>query len=313
MTLARIPADVKQLLYEHKLLLKQLYQQSQEAVLIKEQIINFASDKELSSEVILAPEVRNIYSETLVNMLVQYHALQRACETCAELYKEKKLEIEITTQKIKDAGDGIKWMFTSKTKKKAAIQAYHSLQDELHGDYAKLIRQLSHSVEQIKNTTADVNWQVFCNHPEDIIQIFDLLCPDVRKPYDSGYLVGHEGIAGPNLTIERMPENSTYSGDNTSCPTVSRAAEDVFKIPSANPKKDRSERPESNPDRPIFSPSISKPVQEKIVYDAPISENTYEVICVPVLNSAHAVCPFCDQIMATRAHVKYPSYKKMGR
>ena len=117
MAVTHIPGDVKRLLNKHEILLKQLFQESKEAWLIKEQIMNFANDRELSPEVVLSPEDRNIYSETLVSMLVQYRTLQNPCETCATLYERKRIEIENAARKIKDAGDGPKWIFASKSKK----------------------------------------------------------------------------------------------------------------------------------------------------------------------------------------------------
>ena len=300
MAVSHIPGDVKRLLNGHEVLLKQLFQESREAWLIKEQIIDFANDRELSPEVVLSPEDRNVYSETLVSMLVQYRTLQNPCETCAKLYERKRVEIESAARKIKDAGDGLKWMFTSKAKKEAALQAYQSLKDDLHGDYASLINQLSARMAQIKNSSADTNWGFFCKHSEDIIQIFDLLCPGVRKPYNSGYSFGAGEIAHPYYTIDRQPENPGYSHQETTWADGSKTAEDRS---SQAPDYDVS----------VSSASITESTPAQVTYDAPISGNTYEVARIPVLNSAHAVCPFCNQIMTTRAHVKYPSYKKDGQ
>ncbi len=295
MGLSRIPGDVKQLIHEHTRLLQQLHQMSQEADAMKGQIIDFVNDKELSPKVAISPDDRSIYSETLVSMLVQYQALQHMCEACERLYARKKSELENAAKSIKAAGDGLKWIFTSKAKKQAALEAYQSLEDALRGDYGQLVSQFSTKIESIKNTSADINWRVFCNHPEDIFHTLDLLCPGVRQPYSASYSLRAREITSPRFVFEPIAELHSSSGDNGSSTPV------------------MYEPPASIPTNNAFSSSVVEPAREHMASDAPISANTYEVIRLPVLNSAHAVCPFCGQIMTTRAHVKYPSYKRDGQ
>lgn len=108
-----------------------------------------------------------------------------------KIYNNSKQNIEKYLQDLAPASSGLKWIFSSEAKKKAAIEAYNILTGMLTGGYAQAT---NYNVEAIHNLSFVRTDEAWLDFSENSIRFFNVL-EDVAP-----------GVLGTDDTIYGLPE-----------------------------------------------------------------------------------------------------------
>lgn len=108
-----------------------------------------------------------------------------------KIYNNSKQNIEKYLQDLAPASSGLKWIFSSEAKKKAAIEAYNILTGMLTGGYAQATNYNVEAIHNLSFVRTDEAWQDFS---ENSIRFFNVL-EDVAP-----------GVLGTDDTIYGLPE-----------------------------------------------------------------------------------------------------------
>ncbi|MBQ4105915.1 MAG: DEAD/DEAH box helicase [Clostridia bacterium] len=156
------------------------------AVAIKTSVDQLAKAAKDSAKIRLSTDDRNPLATELVVTVSKYLQLSALAEKSAALHKEGT-DLQPQMKALSPATSGIKWMFASKGKKEAALQAFAFLQEKSTGDYGNSVRQLTDSYNAAIATTDALAWADFSENSVSFYNVLEKINPQLLGNNDTEY------------------------------------------------------------------------------------------------------------------------------
>lgn len=135
----------------------------------------------------LSSDNRSKEATALVLALSQYRRSQPVAEECRQLLAKNKQSIEYAEEDLRSAAGSLKWLFSSKTKKQKAIDAYNVLIALLDGSYGREADAHGAAAEAIDSTSNTEAWQGFSTNSVRFFNDLEDINPGVLGNGDSIY------------------------------------------------------------------------------------------------------------------------------
>ena len=172
--------------------LSSIYGISDEAAYsIKRVVDKIVSTTRKGVKIKISADDKSAMTSQLVLAISRYKQSETYIFECEKIYNNSKQNIEKYLQDLAPASSGLKWIFSSEAKKKAAIEAYNILTGMLTGGYAQATNYNVEAIHNLSYVRTDEAWQDFS---ENSIRFFNVL-EDVAP-----------GVLGTDDTIYGLPE-----------------------------------------------------------------------------------------------------------
>ena len=106
---------------------------------------------------------------------------------CRKLYRDKKIFIDYAIEELQPATSGLKWFFTSGSKKKRAAEAYETLSNLLAGSYGQEARSHLDELFAIRVSSGDSAWQDFSANSIRFFNTLEDINPGILGTDDAVY------------------------------------------------------------------------------------------------------------------------------
>lgn len=156
------------------------------AVAIKTSVDQLAKAAKDSAKIRLSTDDKNPLATELVVTVSKYLQLSALAEKSAALHKEGT-DLQPQMKALSPATSGIKWMFASKGKREAALQAFAFLQEKSTGDYGNSVRQLTDSYNAAIATTDALAWADFSENSVSFYNVLEKINPQLLGNNDTEY------------------------------------------------------------------------------------------------------------------------------
>ena len=158
---------------------------------IKRVVDKIVSTTRKGVKIKISADDKSAMTSQLVLAISRYKQSEAYIFECEKIYNNSKQNIERYLQDLAPASSGLKWIFSSEAKKKAAIEAYNILTGMLTGGYAQATNYNVEAIHNLSYVRTDEAWQDFS---ENSIRFFNIL-EDVAP-----------GVLGTDDTIYGLPE-----------------------------------------------------------------------------------------------------------
>lgn len=158
---------------------------------IKRVVDKIVSTTRKGVKIKISADDKSAMTSQLVLAISRYKQSEAYIFECEKIYNNSKQNIEKYLQDLAPASSGLKWIFSSEAKKKAAIEAYNILTGMLTGGYAQATNYNVEVIHNLSYVRTDEAWQDFS---ENSIRFFNVL-EDVAP-----------GVLGTDDTIYGLPE-----------------------------------------------------------------------------------------------------------
>lgn len=158
---------------------------------IKRVVDKIVSTTRKGVKIKISADDKSAMTSQLVLAISRYKQSEAYIFECEKIYNNSKQNIEKYLQDLAPASSGLKWIFSSEAKKKAAIEAYNILTGMLTGGYAQAT---NYNVEAIHNLSFVRTDEAWLDFSENSIRFFNVL-EDVAP-----------GVLGTDDTIYGLPE-----------------------------------------------------------------------------------------------------------
>ena len=158
---------------------------------IKRVVDKIVSTTRKGVKIKISADDKSAMTSQLVLAISRYKQSEAYIFECEKIYNNSKQNIEKYMQDLAPASSGLKWIFSSEAKKKAAIEAYNILTGMLTGGYAQATNYNVEAIHNLSYVRTDEAWQDFS---ENSIRFFNVL-EDVAP-----------GVLGTDDTIYGLPE-----------------------------------------------------------------------------------------------------------
>lgn len=158
---------------------------------IKRVVDKIVSTTRKGVKIKISADDKSAMTSQLVLAISRYKQSEAYIFECEKIYNNSKQNIEKYLQDLAPASSGLKWIFSSEAKKKAAIEAYNILTGMLTGGYAQATNYNVEAIHNLSYVRTDEAWQDFS---ENSIRFFNIL-EDVAP-----------GVLGTDDTIYGLPE-----------------------------------------------------------------------------------------------------------
>lgn len=158
---------------------------------IKRVVDKIVSTTRKGVKIKISADDKSAMTSQLVLAISRYKQSEAYIFECEKIYNNSKQNIEKYLQDLAPASSGLKWIFSSEAKKKAAIEAYNILTGMLTGGYAQATNYNVEAIHNLSYVRTDEAWQDFS---ENSIRFFNVL-EDVAP-----------GVLGTDDTIYGLPE-----------------------------------------------------------------------------------------------------------
>ena len=158
---------------------------------IKRVVDKIVSTTRKGVKIKISADDKSAMTSQLVLAISRYKQSEAYIFECEKIYNNSKQNIEKYLQDLAPASSGLKWIFSSEAKKKAAIEAYNILTGMLTGGYAQATNYNVEAIHNLSCVRTDEAWQDFS---ENSIRFFNVL-EDVAP-----------GVLGTDDTIYGLPE-----------------------------------------------------------------------------------------------------------
>lgn len=158
---------------------------------IKRVVDKIVSTTRKGVKIKISADDKSAMTSQLVLAISRYKQSEAYIFECEKIYNNSKQNIVKYLQDLAPASSGLKWIFSSEAKKKAAIEAYNILTGMLTGGYAQATNYNVEAIHNLSYVRTDEAWQDFS---ENSIRFFNVL-EDVAP-----------GVLGTDDTIYGLPE-----------------------------------------------------------------------------------------------------------
>ena len=176
---------------------------------IKRVVDKIVSTTRKGVKIKISADDKSAMTSQLVLAISRYKQSEAYIFECEKIYNNSKQNIEKYLQDLAPASSGLKWIFSSEAKKKAAIEAYNILTGMLTGGYAQATNYNVEAIHNLSYVRTDEAWQDFS---ENSIRFFNVL-EDVAP----GVLGTDDAIYGLPEELAREIQDQCYFPDGLLC------------------------------------------------------------------------------------------------
>lgn len=135
----------------------------------------------------LSTDNKSNQSTELVKSIYSYKYSYPLVASCNHYIDEYKELIDDLCELVKPGKNALRWLFTSKSTKERADDAYKKLNELWQGDYGIQTKKLLKNLESISNSTASDAWNDFSNQTPVYFSILEEANPGLLGNSDSVY------------------------------------------------------------------------------------------------------------------------------
>lgn len=157
------------------------------AYTIKRLADDFIMKTQREVKIKLSADNKTKEASKLINDIYIYKKSVQNIEKCRELQFRNNEIIEDSIDEVSPSTNALKWFFTSKSKKKKAVEAYQKLSDLLNGEYGNEVREELFLIEKVTRTPLIDVWNDFIKDSIAYISIIEEINPDLLGNDDSVY------------------------------------------------------------------------------------------------------------------------------
>lgn len=157
------------------------------AYTIKRLADNFIRKTQQEVKIKLSADDKTKEASKLINEIYIYKKSGPNIEKCRELLFRYNEIIEDAIDEVGPLSNALKWFFTSKPKKKKAVEAYQNLWDLLNGEYGKEVREQLFQIEKVSRTPTSEAWSDFEQSTIAYISIIEETYPGLLGNDDPVY------------------------------------------------------------------------------------------------------------------------------
>lgn len=157
------------------------------AYTIKRLADNFIMKTQREVKIKLSADNKTKEASKLINEIYIYKKSVQNIEKCRELLFRNNEIIVDAIDEVGPSTNALKWFFTSKSKKKKAVEAYQILSDLLNGEYGNEVREELFQIEKVSRTPLIDVWNDFIKDSIAYISIIEETNPDLLGNDDSVY------------------------------------------------------------------------------------------------------------------------------
>lgn len=154
---------------------------------IKSIVNDIVSKARQGVKIRLSTDNRSREATALVLALSQYHRSQKVADECRQLLNKNKQTIDYAVEDLNSSTGTLKWLFSSKTKKQKATEAYNSLIGLIDGDYGSEAKTQISSADVIDKSSNSDAWQDFSTNSVRFFNDLEDINPGVLGNDDSMY------------------------------------------------------------------------------------------------------------------------------
>lgn len=154
---------------------------------IKSIVNDIVSKARQGVKIRLSTDNRSREATALVLALSQYRRSQKVADECRQLLNKNKQTIDYAVEDLNSSTGTLKWLFSSKTKKQKATEAYNSLIGFIDGDYGSEAETQISSADVIDRSSNSDAWQDFSTNSVRFFNDLEDINPGVLGNDDSMY------------------------------------------------------------------------------------------------------------------------------
>ena len=144
---------------------------------IKSIVNDIVSKARQGVKIRLSTDNRSREATALVLALSQYRRSQKVADECRQLLNKNKRTIDYAVEDLNSSTGTLKWLFSSKTKKQKATEAYNSLIGFIDGDYGSEAETQISSADVIDRSSNSDAWQDFSTNSVRFFNDLDKMYP----------------------------------------------------------------------------------------------------------------------------------------
>lgn len=176
---------------------------------IKRIVNEIVSAARQGTKIRLSEDNKTAESTKVVSAISKLRNSESHISECRKLLRSEKENIEYGIEDLLPATGGLKWFFSSSTKKKKAIAAYEALSALINGSYAQKAHENLDRLEEIDSTTGSAAWQDFSSNS---IRFFNTL-----EDINPGILGTDDAVYGLPEDLAREIQDQAFFPDGLLC------------------------------------------------------------------------------------------------
>lgn len=157
------------------------------ARIIKKIVSDASTTASKTTKLKLSVDNKTTYTTNIVVTLFQYQRAQQLTSIGEELVKQYSDDVNHALDNIQASTGFFRWLFSSKEKKKKAIDAYHFLQESLQGTYGTEAEKLFEENKNLEDCSENDAWSAFQSQPIQYINIIENVVPGILGNSDAVY------------------------------------------------------------------------------------------------------------------------------
>ena len=179
------------------------------AVQIRQSVDNIISNAKSVVKIKLSEDNKSTEATKLVQAVSKYKFGEKHFATVRQLLSDNKSIIEKSINDLKPATGGLKWLFTSGSKKQLAIEAYRTLNNLINGEYYKKSQE---SLDAIKKINAITPYSAWIDFSENSIRFFKII-EDIAP----GRIGSDDSVYGLPQELANEVQNEEFFSDGLLC------------------------------------------------------------------------------------------------
>ena len=157
------------------------------AVQIKQAVDRLTDRTKNEVKIKLSADDRNPVSSDLVLAIFLYKSCSPYATACKKLLLANRKRVESDIAALAPASNGLKWLFTGKSKKEQAEAGFRRLADTVNGSYGDQARRHLEPFEQLQMAKQEEAWTDFLRDPISFYTVLESLCPGVLGAGDTEF------------------------------------------------------------------------------------------------------------------------------
>ncbi len=148
------------------------------ATAIRQEIDEIIETTRKAAKIRLSTDDRSPQATALVFAIAKYRNAKPHIAACRNLLSADGKQIDTALQDLTPAANGLKWLFTSASKKQKATAAYDTLSEYLAGDYGKTASNALAGLKSVIRITNADAWRDFSENSVAFFNILEKIVPD---------------------------------------------------------------------------------------------------------------------------------------
>lgn len=154
---------------------------------IKSIVNDIVSKARQGVKIRLSTDNRSREATVLVLALSQFRRSQKVADECRQLLNKNKKTIDYAMEDLHSSTGTLKWLFSSKTKKQKATEAYNTLIGLINGDYGSEAETQISNADVVDRSSNSDAWQDFATNSVRFFNDLEDINPGVLGNDDSMY------------------------------------------------------------------------------------------------------------------------------